>query len=145
MDWTPEVKRALDQVMNSPVTIDTMRHAVFDADGTLWHDDVGEAFFKNQIQNKTAPGIRDVSDPWNEYKKMITSDPVRAYGWLAQINAGLTDQALRDEAADFYRDHLQINLKKYLRLSLKIFLKRRSKFGFVAQVLSGRCCRLWMK
>jgi len=42
MTWTADIKLALDQLMESK---EAEKIAVFDADGTLWHDDLGESFF----------------------------------------------------------------------------------------------------
>ncbi len=57
--------------------------AAFDADGTLWNTDMGEAFFDYPIKNKLVPLP---SDPWGHYThlKDNVSHPV-AYLWLAQI------------------------------------------------------------
>lgn len=61
--------------------------AAFDADGTLWHTDLGENFFRYQIAHS---GLKDLPpDPWEHYSKWKSSgDPRPAYLWLAQINKG---------------------------------------------------------
>lgn len=62
--------------------------AVFDADGTLWDTDIGEAFFKFQIKNSLLRGLPP--DPWQYYRTLKAQyDPRPAYLWLAQINKGL--------------------------------------------------------
>jgi phosphoserine phosphatase len=61
------------------------RIAAFDADGTLWDTDLGEAFFDFQIKNC---GLKLPPDPWNHYLQWKEKDPVAAYLWLAQINVG---------------------------------------------------------
>lgn len=67
--------------------------AVFDADGTLWDTDLGEAFFKWQIQNS---GLSLPQDPWKYYRDWKGSgDPRPAYLWLAQINQGQTIEQVR--------------------------------------------------
>jgi phosphoserine phosphatase len=61
--------------------------AAFDADGTLWDTDLGESFFKYQIQQKLLPGLP--ADPWRHYRDWKEGpDPRPAYLWLAQINKG---------------------------------------------------------
>ena len=57
MTWKPDIKSRLDQLLDSN---ESEKIAVFDADGTLWHDDLGEAFFKFQIENKLAPGLKNI-------------------------------------------------------------------------------------
>jgi phosphoserine phosphatase len=61
--------------------------AAFDADGTLWDTDLGESFFQYEIDEKLVPLPED---PWKHYYdlKKINNDPIDAYVWLAQINAG---------------------------------------------------------
>lgn len=61
------------------------RIAAFDADGTLWDTDLGESFFDYQIKNC---GLKLPKDPWDHYLKWKETDPIAAYLWLAQINAG---------------------------------------------------------
>ncbi len=61
--------------------------AAFDADGTLWNTDMGEAFFDYQIQHKLVPLP---GDPWGHYN--YVKDHVShtdAYVWLAQILKGV--------------------------------------------------------
>lgn len=71
--------------------------AAFDADGTLWDTDLGEAFFRYQIENsglKTLP-----PDPWKHYCTWKESgDPRPAYLWLAQISKGQTLKQVREWA-----------------------------------------------
>jgi len=57
--------------------------AAFDADGTLWNTDMGEAFFDYQIQHKLVPLPKD---PWGHYNHLKDSvSHTVAYLWLAQI------------------------------------------------------------
>ena len=62
--------------------------AAFDADGTLWNTDLGEALFDYQVRNKLLPNLPP--DPWAHYERLKAevSHEV-AYLWLAQINEGL--------------------------------------------------------
>jgi phosphoserine phosphatase len=59
--------------------------AVFDADGTLWDTDIGEAFFNYQIRNS---GLSLPPDPWKHYLDWKSKDPRAAYLWLAQVSNG---------------------------------------------------------
>ncbi|MBI3542531.1 MAG: hypothetical protein HY075_04575, partial [Deltaproteobacteria bacterium] len=40
--------------------------ALFDADGTLWRGDVGEAFYRHQLERKTIPHAPK-KNPWDTY------------------------------------------------------------------------------
>lgn len=60
--------------------------AAFDADGTLWNTDLGEAFFHYQIKNDLLPSIH--KNPLQYYEDKLLHDPKKAFLWLAQINEG---------------------------------------------------------
>ncbi|MFZ4402573.1 MAG: HAD family hydrolase [Pseudobdellovibrionaceae bacterium] len=60
--------------------------AAFDADGTLWDTDFGEAYFSYQIENKLVP-LPD--QPWEHYHNLKLQKPEDAYLWLAQIHQGV--------------------------------------------------------
>lgn len=61
--------------------------AAFDADGTLWDRDAGEAFFQWQLDHCGFQGLP--LDPWAHYRNWKKRDPHGAYGWLAQISSGV--------------------------------------------------------
>lgn len=62
--------------------------AAFDADGTLWNTDLGEALFDYQIRNNLLPQLP--KDPWAHYQSLkVEQSHEVAYLWLAQINSGL--------------------------------------------------------
>ena len=71
--------------------------AAFDADGTLWDTDLGESFFKYQIEQKLLPDLPQ--DPWRHYRDWKENgDPRPAYLWLAQINQGRSLREVQDWA-----------------------------------------------
>src|SRR3954467_5840821 len=57
--------------------------AAFDADGTLWNTDLGEAFFYYIIKNKLVPLPPDPFAHYNWMKEHVSH--TAAYVWLAQI------------------------------------------------------------
>ena len=60
--------------------------AAFDADGTLWRTDMGEAFFDYQIKHRL---VDLPSDPLAHYHDLKENhSKAEAYLWLAQINQG---------------------------------------------------------
>lgn len=71
--------------------------AAFDADGTLWDFDLGEAFFHYQIQNSRLNLPRA---PYQYYLDMKAKNPPQAYLWLAQISQGKRIEQVRAWAED---------------------------------------------
>lgn len=102
--------------------------AAFDADGTLWDDDAGETFFDWEIHNA---GLKDLpEDPWDYYHKTKKVDPIAAYVWLAQINAGRKLEEVRgwaercfEERPDWPVFSSQLMLMDLLRtMNFEIFI-----------------------
>jgi len=74
--------------------------AAFDADGTLWREDVGEAFLRHLI----ALGwirLRDGGDPYAAYQRAVARDKRSGYAYAAQLQAGLEEAAVDAEAERF--------------------------------------------
>ena len=71
--------------------------AAFDADGTLWDLDMGEVFFKYQIDNKLVPFPED---PWNYYFNLKKEHPPKAFLWLAQRNEGVDVETIKQWSLD---------------------------------------------
>lgn len=63
--------------------------AAFDADGTLWANDVGENFFQYQIDHCPIDVLKTI-DPWAHYLELKKKHPPTAYLWLAQICKNFT-------------------------------------------------------
>lgn len=87
--------RALGQALPGAV-------AAFDADGTLWRDDVGEAF----LQHLCARGwvrLPDGRDPYTEYLTRVERDRGTGFAYAAQLQAGLAQAALEEECERFAR------------------------------------------
>lgn len=62
--------------------------AAFDADGTLWDCDLGENFFRYEIEKNLVPLP---PHPWKHYLELKSSPhgPQKAYSWLAEIHKGI--------------------------------------------------------
>lgn len=108
--------------------------AAFDADGTLWDTDLGEAFFKYQIEKNLLPEAFKAclpKDPWQHYRDWKKGgDPRPAYLWLAQINAGQNLQTVRGwaEAAveassplPIFSDQKKL-IEKFLQAGVEIYV-----------------------
>src|SRR5438477_1155190 len=74
--------------------------AAFDADGTLWREDVGEAFLRHLV---SCGWIRlaDGSDPYEAYERAVARDRRSGYAYAAQLQAGLEQARVAAEAERF--------------------------------------------
>ncbi|HYS09459.1 MAG TPA: haloacid dehalogenase-like hydrolase [Myxococcales bacterium] len=74
--------------------------AAFDADGTLWREDVGEAFLRHLVSLGWVR-LPDGSDPYQAYEREVDRDRESGYAYAAKLQAGLEVALLEDEAARF--------------------------------------------
>jgi phosphoserine phosphatase len=74
--------------------------AVFDADGTLWREDVGEAFLRHLVSLGWVQ-LPDGSDPYQAYERAVDRDRAAGYAYAAQLQSGLEVGRLRTEAVRF--------------------------------------------
>ena len=91
-------------------------YAAFDADGTLWGEDLSEQLFQYQIDNCQLSTLED-KDPWDYYLTTKAEDPVKAYLWLAQINAGQPLSKVRvwaRQASEKKETHIFESQKKWI-------------------------------
>jgi phosphoserine phosphatase len=68
---------------------DNRRIAAFDADGTLWDKDLGEAFMRWLIARKKLLDVDYYTDIYGDYEERVDSDRTAAYGWAVQLMQGL--------------------------------------------------------
>ena len=101
--------------------------AAFDADGTLWNTDMGEAFFDYQIQNKLVPLPEDPFGHYNWMKANVSH--TAAYVWLAQILKGVPLERVREWAeASVSRTKIPVFnetteiLKKLKELEVEVYI-----------------------
>ncbi len=74
--------------------------AVFDADGTLWREDAGEAFLRHLVSLGWVR-LEDGSDPYAAYERAVDRDRASGYAYAAQLQAGLAVDRVRAEAERF--------------------------------------------
>ncbi|MGZ6123428.1 MAG: HAD family hydrolase [Myxococcales bacterium] len=74
--------------------------AVFDADGTLWREDAGEAFLRHLVSLGWVR-LKDGSDPYEAYERAVDQDRAAGYGYAAQLQAGLQVDRVQAEAERF--------------------------------------------
>jgi HAD superfamily phosphoserine phosphatase-like hydrolase len=74
--------------------------AIFDADGTLWTDDVADDFTTWMIDEGKVPGER-----WRTYMRIYRDDPPAGCRYLLNFYTGLTPAELAREVDLWWRDH----------------------------------------
>lgn len=94
-DFSDEMWSIITQKIDDAVQAPGPHYAAFDADGTLWDNDAGNAFFDYEIDNKLIPLPED---PWKYVYAMKDKDPRAAFLWLAQIHKGLPLTTVREWA-----------------------------------------------
>ncbi len=81
-DVWAKIHRSIDEAHDKNLP----KIAAFDADGTLWDNDAGNAFFNYEIENK----LLDLpQDPWKFVYSLKDKKATDAFLWLAQIHKGL--------------------------------------------------------
>jgi phosphoserine phosphatase len=71
--------------------------ACFDADGTLWAEDLGEALFRWLAAGDLLPHLGRGIDPhavWHEYEAKVAKNRADGYAWAVQCMAGLKEADL---------------------------------------------------
>ncbi len=76
--------------------------AAFDADGTLWREDVGEAFLRHLVGIGWVR-LPDGRDPYEAYERAVERDKRTGYMFAAQLQAGLGEAEVAAEAERFAR------------------------------------------
>ncbi len=71
--------------------------AAFDADGTLWDGDLGEAVLRDLIARRRLPA--SPRDPWGEYLRLFEVGPAEAFAFAGRVMAGLSEAELRETSA----------------------------------------------
>jgi phosphoserine phosphatase len=77
--------------------------AAFDADGTLWREDIGEAFLRHLVSLGWVR-LPDGGDPYEEYERRVDEDKRSGYVFAAQLQAGLLVAEVQAEAERFARE-----------------------------------------
>lgn len=77
--------------------------AVFDADNTLWRDDVGEGFFEWLAHGRKLKDMLPGEDPMQEYAHRCDQDLTAGYAWAVTRMAGLREADVRRWADAYFR------------------------------------------
>ena len=101
--------------------------AAFDADGTLWNTDLGEAFFNYQIKNRLVTLPDDAFGHYNWMKDHVSH--TAAYVWLAQVLKDVplsrvrewAEKSVASEPLPIFEEQRRV-LEKLLALEVEIYI-----------------------
>lgn len=138
VDFESTVRKRLKAFIKKHSTeTKTRKIAVFDADGTLWHGDVGEMFLYHQIKDRSLTN-KPSEIPWEKlwdtyFQESTKGDAVLAYGWLAQWNKGMKESQMQELSREFFETHW---LKRIFK-PMQELVKALTLAGFECWVVSG--------
>jgi len=92
-DWLAPLSLAWRRALRSVQGRSGRRLACFDADGTLWSEDIGEAFLRWLI---ASGNLRNPpkGDLWEAYEERVRQDRSAGYTWAVQLMAGIPEADL---------------------------------------------------
>jgi phosphoserine phosphatase len=88
----PSVQAALVSRLSGPPGL-----AAFDADGTLWAGDLGEAVLIDLISRRRL--LDAPRDPWATYLGLFDQGPAAAFAYAGRLMAGLSETEVRETSA----------------------------------------------
>jgi len=119
--YSKEIWSRINTALDYALAKDSEPIAAFDADGTLWDTDLGEAFFQHQIDHKL---VDLPEDPWTHYHELKKKDPTEAYLWLAQINHGQKLETVQQWAEHAVKEQSPIPVFDDQRKVIDLFLQK---------------------
>lgn len=99
LTWSADIQQRLHRFLQNT----RGGAAVFDADGTLWADDVGEAFLRWLIAERKLLNVDYHRDIYAEYEARVKEDKAKGYAWAVTIMAGLREAEVKRWADAFFR------------------------------------------
>jgi phosphoserine phosphatase len=96
-NWDPRWRGTWEALLSRTPTSGEPWVAAFDADGTLWADDAGEAMLRvlaedGDLQERTP------EDVLAEYASRVAADASAGYAWAVTVMAGLSEQRVQRAA-----------------------------------------------
>jgi HAD superfamily phosphoserine phosphatase-like hydrolase len=88
LPFSTSFRNAINAALEAAPSGSGRRIAAFDADGTLWAEDIGEAFLRWMIAAGRLPLYRGRHDLYQEYEERVRQDRSSGYAWAVQVMAG---------------------------------------------------------
>ena len=95
--WDPLWRREWEALLNRAPHQGERWLAAFDADGTLWADDAGEAMLRHLAHEGAFPG-RGAEDVLGEYAERVDQDVSDGYAWAVTVMEGLSEELVERAA-----------------------------------------------
>src|SRR5262245_42735214 len=89
---SPDARAVVDQVL---AAARPGQAVAFDADGTLWRNDVGEDLLRALIAEDRLPRHPGRRDLYEEYEARVARDPASGYAFAAEVMEGWEEAALQ--------------------------------------------------
>ena len=86
--FSPQFRGPIEQLLRSQAE---RRVACFDADGTVWSGDIGEAFLRWLVAGGLVGGGRSVDAVWDDYEARVDANQCEGYAWAVASMAGLVE------------------------------------------------------
>lgn len=103
--WNPIAEAQLEAFLDRCRTgeiVDPV--AVFDFDGTICKDDIGEGFLKWLIANGNLQDVDYSQDIYGQYEAAVQKDHATGYAFAVQLMQGIEEEKLREWAQNFAND-----------------------------------------
>ena len=129
--FSSEVDAAIERALAAPDPL-----WITDADGTLWSDDIGEAFLRaladdGALVSPEAQGI----EVWAEYERRVEIDRASGFAWAVQVMAGMSEAEVVRRAdalaSAFVPKHLFPEMKTLLDRSAETWIVSASNHWIV--------------
>jgi phosphoserine phosphatase len=104
---------------------------VFDADGTLWRDDLGEDFLRHLARERHF-GARS-SEVYTEYERRLRDSPADAFGFAVGAMSGLEVATVERIATAFFHERFEARVFRFVRP----LFQRLTRSGYVLWICSA--------
>lgn len=109
--WNPAVQKNIDKFIDRVKSGEIKDpKAVFDADGTIWKDDIGERFFEWLIKNRKLNDVDYSKDIYKEYEDEVKKDPGVGYTMAVTMMKGIKEKDLINWSKEFFPEHFMQNI-----------------------------------
>lgn len=103
----------------------------FDADGTLWPDDVGEAFLRWLVEHRHVPAGAN-GDAWTRYQRLLAVDGAAAFGFAVRVLEGRSEAELVEWARPLVESQFVPRLYPPMRALLAALAERGHRVWIVS-------------